>query len=187
MNTYDRLSDLNLSAIRLAELRYLRGTGRALSKSSEKSRQASYRRGILTPIGDIEATVWYQAIETIIQRDGEQQFFSFLLEWEAGHNYAHLTAKELRQHSLQLYSYRIFDNPKWVDFIPFNRKSRPETLEHAHIVTIINACCKLPGQVTQEQLDDAYGGTVACPHCGKWSAYTIVDRSGPWAPFTEDI
>ena len=50
-----------------------------------------------------------------------------------------------------------------------------EALEHASLVTVINECCGKPGEVTQEQIDGACTGTVACPHCGRWSSFSIVE------------
>ena len=81
----------------------------------------------------------------------------------------------VRHKALQLHISRIFDNPRWVNFIPFNREYRPEVLEHASLVTVINECCGKPGEVTQEQIDGACTGTVACPHCGRWSSFSIVE------------
>ena len=81
----------------------------------------------------------------------------------------------MRHKALQLHISRIFDNPRWVNFIPFNREYRPEVLEHANLVTVINECCGKPGEVTQEQIDGACTGTVACPHCGRWSSFSIVE------------
>ena len=86
-----------------------------------------------------------------------------------------LRHRTVRHKALQLHISRIFDNPRWVNFIPFNREYRPEVLEHASLVTVINECCGKPGEVTQEQIDGACTGTVACPHCGRWSSFSIVE------------
>ena len=43
--------------------------------------------------------------------------------------------------------FRICLLHRWVNFIPFNREYRPEVLEHASLVTVINECCGKPGEV----------------------------------------
>ena len=120
-------------------------------------------------------SAWYQAAEALIQKAGEQKLLEALTDWESRHNYAKDSARTVRHKALQLHISRIFDNPRWVNFIPFNREYRPEVLEHARLVTVINECCGKPGEVTQEQIDGACTGTVACPHCGRWSSFSIVE------------
>ena len=71
---------------------------------------------------------------------------------------------------------RLFDNPLWADYVPFNRKYRPDALKAAHLVTVINECCKKPGEVTQEQIDHALNGTIACPCCGRWSPFHCYEE-----------
>lgn len=116
-------------------------------------------------------------MEQLIEKSGEQWLQDALLQWEKEHNYAKSSAAELREKALELHSARIFDNPEWVCYIPFNKRFRPDVLEQAHIVTVVNECCGLPGEVTQEQIDRAYNKTVACPHCGRWSPFKRVGES----------
>ena len=71
----------------------------------------------------------------------------------------------MRHKALQLHISRIFDNPRWVNFIPFNREYRPEVLEHASLVTVINECCGKPGEVTQEQIDGALRAVEQLLYC----------------------
>lgn len=132
---------------------------------------------VKTRIGEIEGSVWYQAAEQLIREKGELEILDALTQWGMEHNYWKEPAVAVRKEALHLHVDRIFDNPRWVDFVPFNRRYRPEVLEQAHLVTVINACCGQPGEVTQEQIDGAYGGTIACPCCGKWSHFDIVDSS----------
>lgn len=133
----------------------------------------SYRHGVMTKLGDIEITVWIQLMEQLIERSGEQWLQDALLQWGKEHNYTKSPAAKLRETALELHSDRIFDDPEWVCYIPFNKRFRPDVLEQAHIVTVINECCGLPGEVTREQIDRAYNNTVACPHCGRWSRFKI--------------
>ena len=43
--------------------------------------------------------------------------------------------EDVYKRQLQLHVDRIFDHPRWVDFVPFNRQYRPEILQTAHLVT----------------------------------------------------
>ena len=107
-----------------------------------------------------------------------------LVAWEKERNYTCISPSKIREEALRLYSVRIFDQPKWGHYIPFNRKFRPDILTGVHIVTVVNACCKKPGEVTREQINRARDGKIACPHCGRWSAFSIVsDEEPPWEEF----
>ena len=149
--------------------------GTFITNSSGTGRYKTYnsRCGVSTKMGDIEESVWRQLAEKVITREGEEQLFSFLSEWEKEHNYTKASPKELHMETLRLHAARIFDNPLWVYFIPFNKRYRPDVYTKAHVVVVVNECCNKPGEVTQEQLDAAYEGTVACPHCGRRSLFAI--------------
>lgn len=83
-----------------------------------------------------------------------------LLEWEQEHNYCNSSPKEMEMTALELHMARIFDDPLWVAYIPFNRKYRPEVLESARLVWVQTECCGIPGQITQEQLDQSAGNAL---------------------------
>ena len=83
----------------------------------------------------------------------------------------------VRKEALQLHVARLFDNPLWVHFVTFNRQYRPEVLEMAHLVTVVNECCNTPGEVTQEQVDHSANGMIACPCCGRWSPFHCVEQA----------
>ncbi len=132
----------------------------------------------------MEEHIWCRLVEQIAQRDSEMWLVDALAAWEKAHNYTCISPSEIREEALRLYSVRIFDQPEWVHYIPFNCRFRSGILAGAHIVTVVNDCCKKPGEVTQEQIDRAYGGTVACPHCGRWSTFSIVSgKEPPWEEF----
>ena len=97
------------------------------------------------------------------------------------------SAAEIRKEALQLHTSRIFDNPQWVGYLPFNKRYRPEVWDAANIVFVRMECCPEPGAVTQEQIDRSYMGQIACPHCGRWNTFTILgNHSGP-APISGPI
>lgn len=180
----DSLSGIDLSTLSLSDVCWLVGSGISISSGSGRDKKYSYRNGAITNIGDIEEHIWYQIVEQIAQRDSEIWLVDALAAWEKEHNYTCISPSKIREEALRLYSVRIFDQPEWVHYIPFNRRFRPDILAGAHIVTVVNACCKKRGEVTQEQIDRACGGTVACPHCGRWSEFSIVrGEEPPWEEF----
>ena len=164
------LSEIDMEHLSFEDIRWRYGVFHPTSTGAGRDKQYSAWIGVQTSLGEIEKGVWYQAAEALIQKAGEQKLLEALTDWESRHNYAKDSARTVRHKALQLHISRIFDNPRWVNFIPFNREYRPEVLEHASLVTVINECCGKPGEVTQEQIDGACTGTVACPHCGRWSS-----------------
>ena len=133
--------------------------------------------GVRTNIGEIEENVWYLAAERLIRQNGEQEILDALVQWGTEHNYLKAPAEAVRKEALHLHVNRIFDDPRWVDFVPFNRRYRPEVLQTAHLVTVVNECCQKPGVVTQEQIDASDNGTVAYPCCGRWSPFRVLEQA----------
>ncbi len=175
--TIDTLAEINLVGLGLADIRFQFGTGVSISNGSGREKKYTYRNGVMTDIGDIKESIWYQLAEHFARFYGEEWLVDALEEWLKAHNYAKETGTQLHQHALQEYSMRLFDDPLWVAYLPFNRKYRPEALESAHIVTIIPDCCNKPGDTTREQILHAYQKRVDCPHCGKWSEFAIVGET----------
>lgn len=175
-NHINSLAGLDLTTLTFSDIEWMGGTHISKTTRLGQEKKCTSRAGVQTNIGDIKQSVWCQLAEAIIQREGEQKLLNDLIEWRAQHNYTRDTPAEIRQYALQLHVSRIFDNPQWVDYIPFNRKYRPEALAQAHLVTIINECCRRPGEVTQEQIEASYNGTIACPHCGRWSRFIVPGR-----------
>lgn len=171
----DSADRLDPESISFSSLRWKYGTGVNISTGQGVYKKHSYRNGVMTELGDIELKVWFHLAEQLVEKSGEQWLLDALIQWEKEYGYTKASAVELRESALQLHISRIFDCPEWVCYIPFNRQYRPEVLQTAHIVTVINVCCQQPGEVTQEQIDRAYDKTVACPHCGRWSEFEICE------------
>lgn len=185
-NRNDTLIGIDLETVKLSELRWHFGTGVAIHLSGTgRDKKYGYRHGVMCDLGDIREDIWYQVVAHIAQRDGEQQLVDALTAWSHEHNYTKDSSAQVRQSALQAYSYRIYDNPQWVDYVPFNRRFRPEVLRHTQLVTVIPACCSRPGEVTQEQIDHAWQNTICCPHCGRGSNFTIAgsESDPPWELF----
>ena len=115
------------------------------------------------------------AEELLRQKMGNSpEAIKHLIQWCSEHNYIGASATELRKEALQLHIDRVFDNPQWGGYLPFNKRYRPEVWRAAHIVYVRNECCHKISPVTQEQIDHAYNGTIPCPHCGRGSEFIVL-------------
>lgn len=116
--------------------------------------------------------VWYQLAELMVQRTHEGELFNHLLqfEMETTHNSC-FDYKKLRPYSLELYIDRIFDHPRWVGFIPFNRKYRPVFIKDMEFIQIKSECCEAAGDITEEQIRL---NTAPCPKCGRFAPFTRI-------------
>lgn len=153
----DRITSMNgidVATLDFKDIRWEFGVYQCVSTGSGRNKQYSSWIGVRTPMGEIKETVW-----------------------ESEHNYTNDSPDTVRKKAIQLHVDRIFDNPRWVDFVSFNCRFRPEALEDAHLVTVINECCQEPGVVTQEQIDASANGTVACPCCGRWSPFRVLEQA----------
>ena len=171
---FDHINDFGDYQPTMEDLYPMQGTGQEITNYSGWKKTKTYRTGVATPIGDIKISLWIQLAEALIQRQGEQHILKALEKWLSERNYAEETPHEIYMNALNLHMQRIFDNPQWADYLPFNRQYRPTVLKNAHIVTIVSECCGLSGEITQEQLDHAYQNQVICPHCGRMSGYVIA-------------
>ena len=175
------IDQLDMNTITMEEVRFQYGTFRPYSTGSGRDKKHFSRSGVATPIGDIREDLWYEVTEQIAKRDGELWLVDALVQWNTEHNYGKNDPKERRRSALETYSYRSFDNPGWVLYIPFNRRYRPLVLETARLVTIVSDCCKEPKQVTQEQIDRAQADQISCPVCGRWNTFSILSEEiPPW-------
>ena len=171
------LREIDFSKLEFEDLRWQYGVFQSTSAGSGREKKYGSWIGVKTRLGEIEVKVWCQAAEKLIQQKGEQEILNALIQWGMEHNYQKEPAGAVRKEALHLHVDRIFDNPRWVDFVPFNRRYRPDVLNTAHLVTVVNECCQKPGVVTQEQIDAAHGGTISCPCCGRWSHFEVTDSA----------
>ena len=171
------LDAIDFSTLEFQDLCWRYGVFQSTSTGSGREKKYGSWIGVKTALGEIEEKVWYQAAEKLIQQKGEQELLGYLTQWCSERNVLKESAGEIRKKALQLHVDRIFDNPRWVDFVPFNRRYRPDVLNTAHLVTVVNECCQKPGVVTQEQIDAACEGAIACPCCGRWSHFEVTDSA----------
>lgn len=186
MNTQriDSIDLIDLVSVTFSDLRWHCGTGVAVHVSGTgRDKKYRYRHGVMTDIGDIEESVWYEAATYLVRRESEADLFEMLVTWETEHNYTNASPANLRLEALQCYVSRLFNCPEWVDFIPFNRRFRPHALVGAHLVKLIYDCCGHTKEATQEQINRSYNHTVYCQSCGDWTTFSTVplkEADPPW-------
>ena len=171
------LREIDFSKLEFQDLRWQYGVFQSTSTGSGREKRHGSWIGVKTGLGEIEVKVWCQAAEKLIQQKGEQELLGYLTQWCSERNILKESADRIRKRALQLHVDRIFDNPRWVDFVPFNRRYRPDVLKTARLVTVVSECCQEPGVVTQEQIDAACEGAIACPCCGRWSHFEVTDSA----------
>ena len=155
------------------------GTGRAyVISGSGRDRVMGYRTGVQTKLGDIELTEWMALMQKLVGLSGEQKLYDALVEWETEHNYCKAKKAEIAQRAMELHSNRIFDNPAWVDFIPFNTRYRPSALEGVETLTVFMSCCKQWGTVPRAQTENYRQKEryVCCPICGRFAHYDYQEE-----------
>lgn len=128
IDRFEELKDI-LDTVTFKQIEHKYGTGRSITIVTSQEKKSRYRKGVMTEVGDIEESVWMQAMEYIIKRDNEIELHRDLREFVKD-NYIgwFKTDKELAFYALQLHSSRIFDNPQWVCYIKFNQMYRPEII-----------------------------------------------------------
>lgn len=161
------------------DLRVHYGTGRSILLSGNRQeKKYEYRVGMMTNVGDIERSEWIVLAKQLIEKANEQDLYLKLLEWETEHNYCRRKTSELEENTLELHMARIFDDPKWVDFILFNRKYRPEVLENADLVWFRYNCCGKVMQTTRELYESMTSrgdNTIYCRCCGEQTSISPTD------------
>ena len=164
----------SVAELKIEDIRFMYGTGRAIYISGTgRDKVYDYRNGCMTKIGDIEEGEWLALMKFLIERDGEQELFKQLLTWEIEHDFCDSDKQTLERDTLIRHSMRLFDNVKWVDFVRFNQRYRPEELTKAVLVDIVTDCCGTTDVQTVELINE--WPKVTCPRCG---TYTTFKKKG---------
>lgn len=170
----DQIEQLDLPHLSTANLRWMCCTGRGLTTGSGRDKKHSFRRGIQTPIGDIEFSVWVQAAEYIVDRDGLQQelerlrpFTTFFGESKNAKQLAHAL-------HLDMCLSEIYRSPDWVSFVPYNELYHPELLRSTPMVKVTMDCCKTVCIVPKAQIHKE-NQTAHCSACGQWASFSCVE------------
>lgn len=163
-----------IGELKFSDLRVHYGTGWAVHISGTgRNKKFRYRHGMMTDLGDLEIYEWKSLLNALIEHHGEQEIQQQLRQWSRAECRWLHSEDEVEEYALSLHAARIFEDPAWAGYVPFNRQYRPEILETAKLVWIKTSCCQEAGQVTKEQLDKAVcmNDRIRCPHCGRYSEF----------------
>ncbi len=174
-NRIDSIQAVDLDNLTFEDIYHHYGTGVAFTEMKRHEKVSRYRHGVGTNIGDIEESVWREIVKYLITKNGEEEMFEHLKQHEKEHTLWR-NESELEMNALVTHAYRMFDDPSWYYFVPFNRKCRPEYLKSFKLITIKCDRCGELGEVTQEQLDKAVDGKISCPMCGVHSTYSVQNK-----------
>lgn len=131
-------------------------------------KKSTYQFFVSTPIGPIERSLWETTAYHLITNAEETELYGWLQEYVVTSCAWLRSKKDIDSYALELHIGRIFDNPAWVGFIPFNTAHRPAALEGVELVQVTPPCCQKPGYVTKAQIDYGIPHSAYCPHCGRW-------------------
>lgn len=124
MDTIDHLSQIPEDAS-FPDLREMFQTGRSV-RGLDGKRDIGYRHGVMTALGDVEKSVWCEAMIRLIDRSGERELFELLTDFVLGfgwfNNWSRTSMKDAEMYALQLHSSRIFENEEWVCYQDFRLK-----------------------------------------------------------------
>ena len=118
---YHLPSGVEFSSITYEDIRWQYGVFRCNSTGSGRDKKHLPWDGVKTNLGEIEEKDWCRLADAVIERDGETHLLKHLIQWCSEHNYIGASAAELRKEALQLHIDRVFDNPQWGGYLPFNK------------------------------------------------------------------
>ncbi|MBQ7922480.1 MAG: hypothetical protein IJ325_07885 [Clostridia bacterium] len=179
----DSITQIESKQITRDNLRLHYGTGQEIvTKNSQGNKTSQYRSGVQTNLGDIEQSVWMALVQKLIEQEHDQEIFEQLLEWEKDNNHIGARTKhDILREAMQSYTYRIYDNKAWWDYVRFNMKYRPEILENdAELILVHLTCCGRECRIPQEQVHHNHEApdTVPCPYCNKGTVFSTMQRTG---------
>ena len=179
----DSITQIEPKQITRDNLRLHYGTGQEIvTKNSQGNKTSQYRSGVQTNLGDIEQSVWMELVQKLIEQENDQEIFEQLLEWEKDNNHKEARTKnDFLREAMQSYTYRIYDNKAWWDYVRFNMKYRPESLENdPDLLYVRLACCKRVSRLPKEQVRQHHEepDTVPCPYCNKGTVFWVIENRG---------
>ena len=165
-----------IGELKFSDLRVHYGTGWAVHISGTgRNKKFRYRHGMMTNLGDLEIYEWKSLLNALIEHHGEQETQQQLRQWSRAECRWLHSEDEVEEYALSLHAARIFEDPAWAGYVPFNRQYRPEILETAKLVWIKTSCCPKAGQITEKQLEKAVymDYRICCPHCGRFGDFHV--------------
>ena len=175
--TVDRIEQLGDAELTFEKLSKKYGTFRSYSTGTDRLGRKKYRSrvGVQTDCGDIEITLWCELVRKLIDEHNEQELFNHLKVWVMN-NCKWLTNKpEVEIEAFELHARRIFDDPCWVGFVPFNEKYRPKVLEKTGFVWAVNATNPKPQRITRAKMKRDNDFSFHVHLCGKWKEIENYD------------
>ena len=168
------LSGIDIPSLGFEDIRFMFGTGVSESDGFGRQKKRSLRKGVQTQIGDIREDLWYQLAEQVIGLHGETWLLEALEVWCREEMHYPRYGFDLHKAALEMHSHRIFDSEGWIDYIPFNRRFRPEVVEGRRFPKIRVDCCNREiSEVTEESLRR---DMAPCPGCGAFRSYEVIER-----------
>ncbi|MCI9176432.1 MAG: hypothetical protein HFH49_16165 [Lachnospiraceae bacterium] len=165
-----------IGELKFSDLRVHYGTGSAVHIfGTGRNKKFRYRNGMMTDLGDLEIYEWKSLMNALIEHHGEQEIQQQLRQWSRTECRWLHSEDEVEEYALSLHAARIFEDPAWAGYVPFNRQYRPEILETAKLVWIKTSCCPKAGQITEKQLEKAVymDYRIRCPHCGRFGDFHV--------------
>ena len=177
----DNITQIDPTRITRENLRFMYGTGQGISfKNSQGNKVSNYRVGVQTALGDMEVSLWMELVQKLVEQESDQEIFAQLLEWEKDNNHiGSKTKNDLLREAMKSYTYRIYDNKAWWDYVRFNLKYRPDVLENDSTLTLVHlACCGSVCRVPleQRQYNHEAPDTIPCPFCNRYTVFSIIQN-----------
>lgn len=172
----DREEQLKGEEITLEKLRKKYGTFHSRCVGLDRIGRKKYnsRVGVQTDLGDIEIHLWKELVLRCIEQAGEKALYQHYLVWTIKHDITDRSREQIEEDVLDRYTLREFDNPCWHDFIPFNRKYRPDYLAAFELVNIKHLCCGYTEEDTRIWLDQLKLTEIHCSRCGKTAPFAVI-------------
>ena len=182
----DSLDDVKPDSLRYEDIRIVyathgeeRSVYEELEDGGKRLVKFDYRKGYLTPIGDIDRDVWQQIAEALIMSSYEGWITDSLQEWYSAHPPNDSGVDMSWQQALKAHIHRDYDRPGWLYYIPWNRLYRPAALQGKLFPTVVAPCCGVAGETTAELLRmerrELFG---YCPCCFKRSSLSLISDPG---------
>ena len=121
----DVTAEQMVDSLAFEDLRVHFFTGKAILLSgSGKDKKYTYRKGVMTDVGDIELSLWRELVHGLIEKAHEQVLYEQLLKWVKDCCPFQHTRVEIETYALELHASRIFDNPRWSAYDVFYQQYR---------------------------------------------------------------
>lgn len=172
----DKEEQLKGEEITLEKLQRKYGTFQCRCVGLDRVGKKKYnsRVGIQTDLGDIEIQLWKELVLRCIEQAGEKALYQHYLVWTIKHDITDCSREKIEEDVLDRYILRFFDDPRWGDFIPFNRKYRPEFLANFELAKTKQLCCGYTEEVTRLWLDQLRVSELRCRRCGKTAPFSVI-------------